>query len=497
MGDSSPSGLRSHAAREPEARDDHAQLQFARGWALGPSATPWPVGVVPVEWGRVALAGDRVLRWDRRLECIEAVAGPVSVVIIGHAIDLRADTSDMSEIAAGLLQARLAGRSAYIDALAWLCGRYVVVDCDGGPPRVQADAVGMRSIYYHAERRIVASHQNLVAELSGVDSLSVFGTPEWRRANHAVCYPGSETAWQGVKFLTANHELDLDSMRPSRVSLAAPERLSTTEVADRVLELTRRQLPHLLRRPGRPVISLTAGQDSRSTLAVVRPVRNEFRYFTYALMYSPRKRAVRLDVEGSRAVARVGRLRDHHVYRLDGPIRDDTLRAVLERNSVKRSMPNVAELYLREMSDAGMHIRSSFNEVGVAGYRAKLGDIEVTPEVLADLLTYQKGYTPDTLAAVTEYFDATGIARVPHHDPLDLWYWETRMGSWLGTILNESDIAFDTHILIGSREIVRLLLSAPLAERSRIGTYDALISSAWPELYDVPVNGRKRGLIAR
>lgn len=484
---STPSNVTGFAPSEPQPREDYEHLLFARGWYItegDPSFLP--------DWWRSLDLGGRQLVWDSRLECVVSESGSSMVVMLGHAIDLRKNTSNLASIAATLHATRLESRAAYFNALAWLTGRYVVIDRCDGDMFLQSDAVGMRSVFYSAARRIVGSHQNLVKEIAGINRLSYFGSTSWRASNKAaVCYPGNETSWQGVKFLNANHEINLDTFEIRRVPLDEPEALSIEEVADTVLRLIRRQIPHLVKTQ-KPIVSLTAGQDSRTTLASLGGAKNEFQYFTYALKYSTRRRAVQLDVDDSRRLAGLAGLEHWTLLNLEGPLEDESLEAVLERNSIKKSNRNVAGAYLHTFPETAMHVRSSFNEIGVAAYRTKYGHHGARAEVFADILTFEKGYSKETLDACSAYIESTGMLEVPGYDPFDLWYWEIRMGSWLGTILHESDIAFDTHILMGSREIVRILQSAPLKERGAIKTYDALITKAWPELYEVPVNGVKR-----
>lgn len=86
----------------------------------------------------------------------------------------------------------------------------------------------------------------------------------------------------------------------------------------------------------------------------------------------------------------------------------------------------------------------------------------------------------------------TGVLDVEGYEPLDLFYWEHRMVSWFNKVLLESDVAHDTHILVNSRVILRIMLSVPEPDRRSGRVLDHLVALAWPEAFALPVNGRDR-----
>lgn len=464
-----------------ELADGYENILFARGYLLTKEPSPLPVA----HWARLDFGGMH-LAYDPRVGISTAESESGAVALLGHAIHVREDTSDLRVIVARLHDALAVSRQSFLNELDKLSGRYVVLDSGREGTWIQSDAVALRSVFWDESNRAVSSHQNLLGEIGGL-APSIFGSKTWKRANKSFSYPGNKSHWDGVKFLSANHQLNLETFQASRIPMEAPEPTGLAEVADDTLQMMRVQLKHLLEYES-PLVSLTAGQDSRTTLAALRPNKNDFQYFTYALNYSRRLRAVKMDANDSVRIAQDMGLERHSLMNIEGPLQDVLLNDVMQRNSPRSSNRNVAAMYLTEFPQAQMHIRSSFNEVGIAAYRTKYAPSEVTPEVLSDILTYGTGYSQDTVAATAEYMDESGILNVAGYDPLDLYYWEVRMGSWLGNISHESDIAFDTHILINSREMVRTILSAPVAERAIGNVYHRLIEIAWPELYKIPVN---------
>jgi hypothetical protein len=86
---------------------------------------------------------------------------------------------------------------------------------------------------------------------------------------------------------------------------------------------------------------------------------------------------------------------------------------------------------------------------------------------------------------ITRFDDAVAHG----YDPLDIFYWENRMGVWMAPILHESDIAHDTHILLNSRQVLETLLGVGSSEREANAVFMEIIRIRWPELFEVPING--------
>ncbi|WP_026922492.1 hypothetical protein [Glycomyces arizonensis] len=481
----------SRAASEDDVPQDGdcADLLWARGFLLTAEAHRPPVA----HWRQERL-GDRWLSWDPRTPIAVASAGAAWVAVLGRAIDLESWSTDTAAIAAELLRSRLRGRDALQGRLDALSGRYAVFDGDERSAFVQTDAAGMRAVFYEtgASAPCAASHAGLVAEHIGAGP-SVFPDPELLRATErAYALPGRATTFAGVVMLTPNTELDLVRGRVGRCFPREPQEQRTAgEVVDAVLPLLGGQLAALTATE-RLEVSLTAGLDSRTTLALTRPFADRLMYFTYDTVGSggPSRRGVEHDV--AVAVELAGRFGlDHHRIEVKGRTPAEPLRSVMERNSPRRSHPGLAAAHRGYEPERGLHLRSNLYEIGRAFYRARREQPQVLkPGHMAKLLTKKTSQSPEIRAAFAEYVEATDFDRAQRlYDPIDLFYWEHRSGMWLNAHLTESDVAFDTFILVNSRLVYRLLLSAPLEDRIAGTVFLELIRRSWPEVLEVPVNG--------
>ncbi|THV41089.1 hypothetical protein [Glycomyces buryatensis] len=477
---------------EIPAEGDHGDLLWARGFLLTAEAHPLPVA----HWRRIRLGG-RHVSYDPRNPIALARAGSSWVALLGRAVDLGNWSAGHGRIAETLLRARLAGRGAMIERLDMLSGRYALFDGDGRAAFAQTDAAGMRGLFFATGTAApcAASHAGLVAERIGAGP-SAFPDPDLlRRELHAYALPGRATTAEGVVMLTPNTELDLGSGKVHRCFPREPRReRPADEVADELMPLLQGQLAALAER-GPLEVSLTAGLDSRTTLALTKPLSDRFRYFTYDTVSGkgPSRRGVARDVAVSvELAARFGL--DHRRIEVACRFPAEPLRSIMERNSPRHSNPGMAAAHRDQTPDPGLHLRSNLYEIGRAFYRARRNNL---PEVLraedmTSLLTARRSRDPRLRDAFAEYIGATDFDRAQQlYDGADLFYWEHRAGMWLNAHLTESDIAFDTHILVNSRHVYRLLLSAPQADRQAGTVFLELIRRSWPEVLDLPVNGTR------
>lgn len=478
-----------HEAAEGDSaippQDDLGHLLFARGYLLSsvPATKPAP------HW-RSHLVGHWHLNRDSRLAAAFRERDGRSVLLIGNVIDLRGQVSGAA-VADGLLDAWETSRAQLDDALEWLAGRYVVLGQSADEEFLQTDATGMLSASYSAGERMISSHQNLLAEAAGGLERSVFGESDWLRKRNAYAYPGTFTRFEGVRMLTANTELDLRSFTVRRVGPLESERRTPREVAAEVLDLMRRQHPFLSRSGGGPLVSLTAGLDSRITTAAMRELAPSSLFFTYEKVYD-RKSGSDLDRATATELARHLGLQ-HHGYRLTTASRLPEVEAVLERTTFLTHGRIVAASYLRELPPDRLHVRSNLYEIARGYYRSKDRPV-VDARLFARILTSNSAPPRAVIEAFDEMATTTGIFDVNGYDSLDLFYWEHRIVSWFHKVLLESDIAHDTHTLVNSRVILRLMLSVSAAERLEGAVFDHIVALAWPEAYDLPVNGKVRSL---
>lgn len=476
---------------EIDAFEDFRHLRFVRGYYLT-EREPLDLGQ---HWVTADL-GAYTLGWDQRTPSASAAKGSRSVFLIGRAFHLGLNTSSLREIARHLLNTRQASREAYNRALYDLAGRYIVIDHSADGTFLQTDASGMRTAYYATAGGTVSSHAALTAQLVGDKRASSFGSSTWFKGTKAATHPGRSTEYEAVSMLTPNTELDVSAAKINRVGPfpRGPE-LTAEQAASEIVPLLQRQLEALVAE-GRPLVSLTAGLDSRTTLAVTYPVRDKVTYFSYVTRRPGRESASEPDMEFARDLCAEHGLK-HEIVTVDTILAKGDLHSVMRENSTRMHAPSIAAAYREQLPFDSLHIRSNIYEIGRSFFRkANPGKVlkPLTADEFAKKVARNQDHEsyPESIEAFKDWLDVTGFSEVEGYDPYDLYYWEFRMGRWLPAAMVESDIAHDTYTVVNCRRILELFLSVSEEDRLSAKVFDAIIALTWPELFSYPVNGEIR-----
>jgi hypothetical protein len=459
--------------------------RFARGFILTEAEVEAPVP----EWGYERVLGLRLIHAPD-VPILRAEYSGSTVVVLGRFIDTGRWLRQGPAVSAAA-QALSRSTAEFLDLTDAWSGRYLVLYGDATSRRVMTDAAGMRSAFYTLHGSFVlATHAPLVANIVGAgDSGIGVAYREAKQATNGhipLPMPGRATPWTGVVALTANMALDVPGRELHRIF--PRDRLPTLDpraAASSVGPKLRGQVKVIVS-SGQPVaLSLTAGRDSRVSLAASRPFRDAITYFTYT---RPDSETTSWDISTAESIARELRL-SHRLLELASTGVERNLRAALDEATILSHNPQVVAAYRRSFSSDTIHIRSNIGEVGRGFYRSRrwavdLTDPEraVTPESLARLWGYDHPPSRIVVEAFDDWMQAVGFLKVTELDPLDLFYWEHRMPCWHSNVVLESDFAFETHVLFNARTILRDLLAVPTEARVDSTVFRRLVADLWPEL---------------
>lgn len=473
---------------------DYESLLFSRGFLCYPADVNVSL-VIRLGWDVEEFSGWRIAHASNLAYAGTRHAGG-SVAILGWASSTVLRTTDLQHICDWLGEA-LADRRALQDRVDSLLGRFVILWQNAGHLHIQHDALGLRGVYYtdggHAP--VAGSHAQLVGEAVGA-SASAWSRKTFTEETNIRSAPGRATARNGVLTLTPNTRVDLTNrlvtrLFPTRARAAEPARFQ--ETLESVITTTQRHLDNLLADRTDVVASLSAGYDSRLTLALSRHHASRISWFTYEF---PDKAPTPADEHDLGAATRLASLVDlpHTVL---SPTPADTPReflSVLSANRFRAHSAPLAYTYLQDFPGDALHLRSSAYGVASAYYLANgFPDDPVTPRYRMELASWFKCTDLHVLDAFDDLSRTTGFGAVGKHgyDELDFHLWEYREGVWLQSTLAESDAAFDTGVLLGSREVLSLLLSLPRGVRASHQHFLWMIRESWPELLEVPINGKQ------
>ncbi|MEZ5831501.1 MAG: hypothetical protein R3D05_09995 [Dongiaceae bacterium] len=453
--------------------------------------TPANLREIPLPSGHLFLSPDYY--------CCVRHWGSGFMALIGHCIDLAEPSNDEAAIVLELLRrATEEGIDAMLAHIDDLFGRFAAVCRVAGDWCVFADACATRTVYFAEDRPAIASHSTMLGDLIG-------GTPRMEIFQHYWCaLPGNASPVAGVRVLPANFALDLASRRMRRFwprtdrNERAPAVL--IDELDRLLDTA----ANAVAARWKPILSLTAGLDSRLSLSVYHRMP-DLVAFTYHRdqrdttdVEVARRLCERLGIEHRRLVPVEYRCA-RRAYELIEAIPDCTFDK------------SVAPIYLdgfQGNDPAVIHVRSSLAEIGRAFWRYHPGmPTTIDPDnwTQVSLARATIGLPKREEAAdymrreMRRFFQAVGYASIDPRSPeirgYDVWdlvYMEHRMSTWHAQALLGSDMTFDTSILFNSRRILDLLMAVPLPDRRNATLFRMIIARRCPQLSDIPINPRPR-----
>jgi hypothetical protein len=411
------------------------------------------------------------------------------MVFSGAAVNVASGEARPGQLVRKLLAAFAVSEEAFFDGLDVLSGRFVIAYCLGGRVRVLHDACGTRSVFHSiGPEPIVASHLKLVADALGAGPSAIAVA----RLPYRYGYAGRGSPADGVVMLTPNCLLDLTTGLVRRYFPRGPvPRSNVADVVHGLIADVRRQLRAVVNRYPRVTASLTAGQDSRFTLATSFPFKRSIEYFTYRTSGCERQE---MDASVALDIARRFKLR-HHLIEVPRSLADLSefieFNRAMDLNTHYDHGRKIAYLYWKTFS-AGptVHLRSNLAEIGRAFYR-KSGRPRPPlsgPEEMTKLFRPDLSGQALAEAAFADFFEATDFGSIYDYDPYDMFYWEHRMGMWHSLIAIESDPAFETYIVFNARCVLKAMLSLPLSERMRAAAFAHVVARCRPALSRFPVN---------
>jgi hypothetical protein len=443
---------------------------------------------IPVPQGSFAISPD--YEWHI------SVRSHSFVLLVGYCIDLRFAHRNTQEVVESLLETALQGGAPALLAEAdHHLGRYTVIAHLEGEWIVFNDACATRSTYYADGAPIVASHSNLVGEILG-------RAPRAQMFRHyRFGLPGNASPVPGVRMLPANMALDIRHQTLSRFWPRADRAERPVKDVYDSVERTLIQSAEAIAKRWRPAISLTAGFDSRTTLAA-------FRHLSPGAVFTYDRGVIdEVDVAIAREICQ--RLNIHHTLLPSvGPDEAEEVYAAVKAMTDYTHFEAAAATYLSAFPDGDcIHVRSNLAEIGshrswfqpppsrfnASRWNAVLTDAERKHEPQRNEALRYLQEEMKRLLGLLGYDPSNPRKRTLRgYDAWDLLYWEHRLSTWHSRVLLGSDFAFDTATLFNSRRLLELLLSVPLKDRTKGTLFRSFIAKRCPELADVPINPRSK-----
>lgn len=428
------------------------------------------------------------------------------VVVAGLCLDLLSDNSENYLIASQLLSELIHnGEDAFHNYIDHLSGTYVLVTCYNNNIRVYTDACAMKSAFYTDTAvcpLIVSSHLEMILDFSGKKiELSDVYKNKPNNITYEYGYPGIKTKYKDIRQLLPNVYLDVKKNKIIRYfpreDLTASHCIEA--ISESIVEQLQKQFKLLQKKNYEQILlSVTAGQDSRCTLACLRPFFGDISFFTYNLDGKHEK-----DLQVANDIVQRLDIKNYKELILTSKSCESAefleFSNILNKNTIYNHGKKIAFFYKTNLSafhrpNNSLHIRSNLAEIGRLYYGIFAYYWEMTANKNTILDKVLRAYHSDAQneenirQAFIEFIETNSFNDLKNYDVFDMFYWEHRMGIWMSQVLIEGDPAFETINLYNCRNILKKMLSVPLKDRFNNLVFLEIIQKRLPELEDLAIN---------
>jgi hypothetical protein len=355
----------------------------------------------------------------------------------------------------------------------------------------------MRTIFYAADGGLVASHARLIEEVLG-------GKIERNKLPFGYGYPGNHTPYSRTRLLTPNTLYDLTTSTVVRFWPRGPiKKLTAREAADAIIAYSATALQNVPQ-DHEIALSITAGLDSRTTLALAVHAGVPFNGYTY-----DRGAKTAVDCAVAHQLSKIVGF-DHHVVEADKSSLSDDLRNAIHTSTFYNHHHEViAPMRKHFLNRCTLAVTANLLEIGRFFYKGGIYDTIASVDSPVSMYEmYFAALPPRAREAVTAYgIDRYRTLAIQHFAEFlsvsefngareflhskDQFYWEHRMGAWHAMILLERDFYADCFIPFNSRRVFEAFLGVPEKERKSAKTFNLIIKKCAPHLLGIPINPRE------
>lgn len=362
-----------------------------------------------------------------------------------------------------------------VEALDMLGGRFAIVASGPDGCRVYHDAFGSRSVYYRVGECFAASsHSSLLALVFGEEldeaAVAYRDSPEYSQRGTSYL-PGDRTMYAGIYALIPNSYYDVEAQRTVRYWPRAPANRGSVSAFNGVCDEYFSRTSEFLEERYTALLGLTGGVDARSLIAGLRRGGTKGSFFTWkggrvVDEELPLIEEIARHVGWPHAFVDIGRRTPEA---LEPSLRRVTALAVGYSRGPSALTANMSRI----VQPSDVFLRGYGGEIIRGFYNRHNRTIEArSPEELASIYLTRRVTDPDRgfLAFAVTAFEgfierANFSAEFFGRDPLDIFYWEHRMGTWGSVMLNEMDPVVYSMAGLNSRMLYDAAFSIPADER--------------------------------
>lgn len=427
------------------------------------------------------------LWYDSKNEFSFKSNGDKFCLILGYAMDTIDWHMEIDIICDSLLSNLCKSLNCFYDYLDVLNGRFVIIFGYDNNIIALNDATAMRSVYYHDKKCIIASHYEIIKNLTNETKHPFYDTFINIEKYKPWTLPGDMTPYNNIKILLANHELDLITLKIRRFFPRENNKEISLDEALLILPNHLKNQMETLSKYITPIISITSGRDSKLTLSTTKNIKDKCIYFTFVnenpnlSNYDQRNRLK--DFSYSKHISKVYNLNFKPLI-LNGQIfNNNELSKILKINHYHQHIPSAILEYIEKLPK-GIHVQSNLIEIirDLTHIYQKPPKNNTPQEIMSGWMMYWS-IRHEIKDIINDFWKRNQWDEIFDYERVRLFYWEHRMSAWnnAATLL-ENDCAFNTYMLLNCRKLLNLGFCIPKYDRDKDLLVKYSIKELWPEL---------------
>jgi hypothetical protein len=417
------------------------------------------------------------------------------VMLLGDMFDYENSQKSNYEILEDLV---LIDSNSILHRIGRYSGRFVLIFQERDSFTLLHDATATRKVYYSKLERGVwlASQPHLLARVLGFkittnqEKLAYYESKEFVSMFNSNI--GDTTPYEEIKQLMPNHFLEINSFKVKRFWPDMKIDYQPFEdVAKKCAEMIEGYMESITNRY-EVMLPVTAGKDSRILLAASKRFKERVFYYinkvhhlkeTSADIAVPRKLLSKLGL-------------DFHILNPYGTVDEDFKQLYFENNEFAshKFLPLIHNYYVnfREKINLPGNIASAESELFLGRKKTITGKNLARWNKL-DRFEYAINYYNQWISGCHE------LCRKSNINPLNLFYWEERLGNCGTQIQLEKDMAQEDVNPFNSRDLA--ILYASVSPKDILAPYYKLhkriMEILWPEVLTVPINPGMRMILKK
>lgn len=422
------------------------------------------------------------------------------VMLLGTFMDTEKAVDSISDIAKELIRRLDISMDSFWDYVDILNGRHIIVYGKNGQVNLFTDATAARSTYYCTTKKVIASHYGLIGDIAPCTEHPFYKDYRQFFKENPACYslPGNITPLNEVKILIPNHYVSLtDGHTVTRFYPRKPvDTLSVDEVCDYIAASIKRQYEKVAEKHD-IIHSMTAGFDSRISLAAAKNVKDKITMFTYHNENPNMSNHEQMDREINYLCAR--NIAEHenikHLGVIIQGVYPDDMVSVMNKNHYHPHNRLIEEMHTSyDFTPNTIHIRSLIIEIcRNRSHTQAFVDSDDPAQKFARWVNYKGEIFEKAVSYFQEFVkeEDIDIYKKFNFDYGYAYRFEVQTPLWQNaSVLVDNDMLCDTYLLFNVRKILNMAQSLPTYWREQNIIFRELLKRLYPSLldYNLPNN---------